>query len=135
MRQENSRYAALSRHMDESFITQRALSILKTNDWNPHEFNYSSFPVYLTTGALLSAILGMRKRRTARHRQIQSVTYPYYDPPEILLPARVLFALFMVVAFMAMGLAAWRLFMVPELIFAVPCVASLSQILLYHGVT
>ncbi len=122
------------RHMDESFITQRALSILKTNDWNPHEFNYSSFPVYLTTGALSLGYLRYAGKGELRGiDKIQSVTYPYYDPPEILLPARVLFALFMVVAFMAMGLAAWRLFMVPELIFAVPCVASLSQILLYHG--
>lgn len=40
------------RHMDKGYITDGALSIRKTNDWNPHKFNYSSFPVYLTTGAI-----------------------------------------------------------------------------------
>lgn len=122
------------RHMDEVFITQRALAILKSNDWNPHEFNYSSYPVYLTTGMLA---LGYLHHAGAGNKvdisAIKSVSYPYYDPPQILLPARILFALLMVMAFVCMGLAAWRFFDIPEAMFLTPITLTLSIFLLQHG--
>jgi hypothetical protein len=39
-------------HVDETFITQRAWTILRTGDWNPHFFRYPSLPIYLTAGAM-----------------------------------------------------------------------------------
>lgn len=122
------------RHMDETFITQRALAILKNNDWNPHEFNYSSYPVYLTTGMLaLGYLHHAGTGNKVDINAIKSVSYPYYDPPQILLPARILFALLMIMAFVCMGLAAWRFFDIPEAMFLTPITLTLSIFLLQHG--
>ncbi len=122
------------RHMDEEFIVQPALRILQTNDWNPHVFNYSSFPIYLVVGALSMGFIAHAERGEARTvDDIISVSYPFHDPMYVLFPARLLFALFMALAFAALGLAACRFFAIPEFLALVPFIGSLSMFLLHHA--
>lgn len=115
-------------HGDESFITDRALKLLKTNDWNPHEFNYSSFPVYLAAAGISLGVL-----QAAGHHElysldaVESVGFPHYSFSSVMRPVRMGWALLSVLTLTFMGVAAWRLFGQPALLFLVPLVGGLSH--------
>jgi hypothetical protein len=97
-------------HIDESYIADNAANMLRTGDFNPHYFIYPGLPIYLTAAAMTYGYLD-----AANHLELQStreighVSYPYYQHPRVVRPARRLFALISVAGMLLLALVARRL--------------------------
>lgn len=97
-------------HIDEEEISNRALRILSTGDWNPHYFEYPSLPIYLAVGGFAAGFLhGCSKGKLRDVSQIGSVGFPHYDQPVVVYPARALYAVLSVLTVVFAGLLAHRL--------------------------
>ncbi len=122
-------------HMDEAFLTERAYNILKTNDWNPHYFNYPSFPVYLVTAAFSAGYLNYCQHAKARAPvdNLPSVAYPFYDPVPAVAPARFLFSTCALVALIVLGIFGYWHFKMPIMLPLVPFLGCFSGAVQYHS--
>lgn len=122
-------------HIDEAFLTERAYNILKTNDWNPHYFNYSSFPVCLVTAAFSAGYLNYSQNTHERVPvdKIRSVAFPYYDPVSVVAPARFLFSSFVLIALIVLGVFGYWHFKTPIMLPLVPFLGYFSGVLRYQS--
>lgn len=115
-------------HIDEHHLTDRAATILVTGDFNPHFFDWPSWPIYLTAGSMtvgyLSAASALEVRTTA---DIGCVSFPFITHPRIVWAPRLLFAFMGLAAPFLMGLAAYRIWGNPTLLFLVPFTSQLSE--------
>jgi hypothetical protein len=97
-------------HLDEQQLADPAAAILRTGDWNPHDFEYPTLPVYLITASFAAGYLdACATRAVKRVSDIGSVSFPYYSHRRIVRPARLLFALLGVVSLGLSGVIARRL--------------------------
>ncbi|MBN1551643.1 hypothetical protein JW979_09245 [bacterium] len=115
-------------NMDEPFLANRAVQILKTGNFNPKFFKYPSLPIYVTaSGFSLGFINSASHLELKTVDDISSVGFPYYKPARVIWPAKLIFAVCSVLAVIFMALTAFRIFNLPSLLFLVPIVVSLSE--------
>lgn len=132
-----SGYLPYPRHMDEPYVTERAERILKTNDWNPHYFNYSSFPIYVTAAGFSAGYLKYCGETKIRPNiaDIKSVGYPYYRPVDVVAPARYFFAAMILLSLILCGWIGYRLLGAPEMLALVPFLGFFSWLLQSQSIT
>lgn len=98
-----------SLHYDERHLTERARGVMQTGDWNPHWFRYPCLPLYLTTAGMSAGLLRSASNNgVAEVASIGEVATPFYENPEVVFPARALFALLGTLSILLVGLIAWR---------------------------
>jgi hypothetical protein len=119
-------------HIDEAEISTRAVGILQTGDFNPHFFEYPSLPIYLTTAGFAVGFLdACAKQKIRNTREIGSVSYPYYEQPTVVYPARATFAVLSSIALALVGIVAFELTQLEVSLVLAPLVASISTVYLY----
>lgn len=116
-------------HVDEQYISDPAIRILKTGDFNPHRFTYPTLPLYITTAAMsMGYVLAASHLELINTAEIGSSCFPYYTHSKVVLPAKFLLAILSVIAALFMGIMAFQIFENYYLLFFVPLVISLSDI-------
>jgi 4-amino-4-deoxy-L-arabinose transferase-like glycosyltransferase len=111
-------------HLDE---TELAADILRTGNWNPHQFEYPTLPVYLVTAGFAAGYLdACATRAVKRVADIGSVSFPYYAHRRVVRPARALFAFFSVVSIGLCGVIGYRLSQDPRVLLVAPLILCSS---------
>ena len=119
-------------HIDEKEISQRAVGILQTGDFNPHFFEYPSLPIYLATiGFTVGFLDACGKQKIRNSSQIGSVDYPFYSQPTVVHPARVLFAVLSILSLAFLALITYELTGLAVCLFLAPLIASASTVYLF----
>jgi hypothetical protein len=114
-------------HLDEAELADPAANILRTGDWNPHQFEYPTLPVYLVTAGFAAGYLdACATRAVKRVADIGSVSFPYYTHRRVVRPARVLFALLSVVSIGLCGVIGYRLSQDPRVLLVAPLILCSS---------
>lgn|GEM_PF-1025686 len=115
--------------VDEPAITQRAGNMLTTGDWNPHFFNYPSFPIYLTAAGLTIGYLNAASHLEIKHtKDIGSLGYPYFTHPRIVWPAKACVAILSTVAMGFLAMSAYKfLALSPAILWLIPAILTISQ--------
>ncbi len=121
-------------HMDEPVLTLPAIKILQTGDCNPHNFQYPSLPIYLTSasfamGYLWAAVAG----DVSSMQKVGSVSYPYYTHGKVVLPAKILLALLSVLTMALAGVMAFQMYGRKDLLIFSPLVLFISGLFLTHS--
>jgi 4-amino-4-deoxy-L-arabinose transferase-like glycosyltransferase len=112
-------------HLDERQLADPAAAILRTGDWNPHDFEYPTLPVYLVAASFAAGYLDASATRAVKRvSDIGSVSFPYYSHRRIVRPARLLFALLGVISLGLSGVIARRLMGDPRLLWIAPLVLA-----------
>jgi hypothetical protein len=116
-------------HVDEPKILNNASKILKTGDWNPHFFNYPSFPIYLTAAGLTIGYLNAASHLEIKNtKDIGSLSYPYFTHPRIVWPAKACFVLLSIVSMGFLAIIAYKFFVLPPIVlWLIPAILTLSQ--------
>lgn len=105
-------------HVDEYHRLVKAADILKTGEFETGYFHKPTFPIYLTAVGLSAGfILSAKQGKIRKTKEIGSVSYPYYDHPEIIKVAKQLFVIFSAMAILLISYAAYKAFQVPYLLF------------------
>ncbi len=112
---------------DEPALTNPALNILQTGDFNPHYFKYPSLPIYLTAIGFTLGYLNCCSQMTILNTdEIESVSYPYYSHPQVVFPARVIFATLSVLAMALIAVIGYKLFKGYSILLLTPLLLFLS---------
>jgi len=121
-------------HEDERGISYFACDILKTGNFNTRFFHYPSLPVYLAAGGMVLGFAGEAGRMLLNHpKQIGSCSFPYFDRPGVVRPAKQMFALFSLVAMAAFGWLGMVLTGQRSMLFLVPGIIFLSENYLHYS--
>ncbi len=97
-------------HLDERQLADPAANILRTGDWNPHQFEYPTLPMYLIAASFAAGYIdAAATERVKRVEDIGSVSFPYYAHRRVVRPARILFALLSVLSIGLCGVIGYRL--------------------------
>jgi hypothetical protein len=108
-------------HLDEAELADPAANILRTGDWNPHQFEYPTLPIYLVTASFAAGYLdACATKAVKRVADIGSVSFPYYTHRRVVRPARALFAFLSVVSIGLCGLIGYRLSQDPRVLLVAP---------------
>jgi hypothetical protein len=97
-------------HLDERQLADPAANILRTGDWNPHQFEYPTLPIYLIAASFAAGYIdAAATERVKRVEDIGSVSFPYYTHRRVVRPARILFALLSILSIALSGVIGYRL--------------------------
>ena len=114
-------------HLDEEQLAEPAANILRTGDWNPHQFEYPTLPLYLIAAGFAAGYLhAAATERVKRVEDIGSVSFPYYTHRRVVRPARILFAGLSVIAIGLSGVIGYRLIGNSSLLWLIPLLLTAS---------
>jgi hypothetical protein len=92
-------------HIDEFYLSENAVRMLQTGDFNPRFFMYGGLPIYLTAAAFTVGFVDAANHlELMTTDQIGDVGFPYYEHPRVVRPARWLFAL---ISLLGLAALAW----------------------------
>ena len=108
--------------------------MLHSGDLNPHWFKYPTLPTHLTAACLtLGYFYACSNLELKSVNEIGSVVYPYYTHPNVVLPAKLLFALLSILSLTFVGLIGYRALGQRSLLFLVPLILSMSALYLQQS--
>jgi hypothetical protein len=114
-------------HLDEKQLAEPAANILRTGDWNPHQFEYPTLPIYLIAATFAVGYLdAAATEQVKRVEDIGSVSFPYYTHRRVVRPARILFALLSVLSIGLSGVIGYRLVGDSSLFWLAPLILAAS---------
>lgn len=121
-------------HRDERHLANRAFTMLKSGDPNPHFFKYGSLPIYLTAGAMgAGAAVAKLTGSLQSLDEVSSVGHPYYSHGSVSLPPRWLFAFISVLGLFAVGALARHGFGSRVMWVSAPCALMCSELYLRYS--
>ncbi len=122
--------------LDEGYLLEPAKNIILNSDFNPHVFTYPSLPIYL---ASLGIVGGYFKEAPHLPDEAQNlnvigqVVYPFYESPQIIGFAKKMIGFLSVLAFFFIGLASYKAFKIPALLFLPALFLSMSAFYLFKS--
>ena len=121
-------------HMDEPVLTVPAIRILQKGDFNPHNFQYPSLPIYITSASFAAGYLWASSTGGVPSlREVGSVSYPYYTHKRVVFPAKILLATLSVLTIALAGLMALQIYGRKDLLILSPLILLVSGLFLMHS--